>query len=132
MNTSDLLQFEPFCVLNGQKGLHDTERNLVKQLNQRNIEVFVLDDLFKDTEKLKAIKYLKPKTLVLGTTGTYREDLDKTKDLFKSIGYYPENVIFTMGEDYFYEMLNENNIKSYSLLPLQWSDDEIIIEEITD
>lgn len=68
--------YEPFMFLEGQTGLNDCERIVSKILNDRNYRCWVLDDLYENPDRLVAIQYLKPKTIILGTTGLYKNELD--------------------------------------------------------
>lgn len=94
--------FEPFCVLEGQKGLNDTERYFIRSCNEWNYENWVLDDLYENHRKLMAVFFLRPKTIILGTTGIYREKLDALTDLFfsyESDFSWLENIIFTLDSE---------------------------------
>lgn len=131
-----MYKFEPIIILNGQSGLHDTERAFYNKCVKDSVDITIIDNVFEDQEKIKAIKYLKPKTIMVGTTGTYAEELSESKEMFKSMGYIPENVIFTMGEDYFHSIINDirdkTTIKTFRIEPMTFSDDEIVLEEFTD
>lgn len=98
-NTINLALAEPYCILNGQPDLHEAEMDLYRYLVSKNHIVNVLDNLFDEPEKLKSLLLLKPKTLVLGTTGVYADSLRRAIEAFKDLGYIPDNVIFTMGEE---------------------------------
>jgi hypothetical protein len=89
--------FEPFCLLEGQSSLEDCEYYFHKSLNYYRIRSWVLDDLYKKPERVAAIQFLKPKTIVLGTTGVYRDKLDALIDLFFSLKIEGlKNVILTL------------------------------------
>lgn len=94
--------FESFCVLEGQKSLNDTEKYFIKSCNYHNCTNWVLDDLYENPRKLMAVFFLRPKTIVLGTTGIYKEKLDVLIDLFFSqesdFGWL-ENIIFTLDSE---------------------------------
>lgn len=129
--------FEPYCILEGGQGLSNTEEVFVDKCNYMHIKNWVLDNLYEDPEKIKAIKYLKPKTIILGTTGTYADKLNKIKEIFAKLNYFPNHVMFTMGEDYFYELMNLARIKNpiikfYRIYPSAGKKYPILIKEIDD
>lgn len=130
----DLYSYEPIMIINGQEGLHDTEEIFYKKCVSKRVDIWVLDNVFKDGHKLGAIPFLKPKTILLGTTGTYKQDLDDAKELFVKLGFIPDNVFFTMGEDYFYRIIEElrkvKPITTYTLMPMNFSNDNIVLIEL--
>ena len=93
-------EFSPFLILEGGRSLHDGERYLVKSLNYWNADNWVIDNLYEDPSRLAAMQFLKPKTIILGTTGVYREKLEILIDLFFSLKLdYIENVILTISAE---------------------------------
>jgi hypothetical protein len=114
--------FQPFCVLEGGSGLNDCERYLVKSLNHYNVDNWVIDDLYDKPRRLGAVQFLTPKTLVMGTTGVYRDKLNQLIDLFFSLEITGlENIILTLdSEDVFWFEMGEikkriPNIKFWGL-----------------
>lgn len=112
----DLSEFGTIAFLNGQSGLHESENAFYKYIVGRHDYPIVLDDLFNDPKKIKAIKYLNPQTIVIGTTGTYRAKIDLVVNEFKKLKWLPKKAIFTMGEEYFYDFLDAGVI-GYKLYP---------------
>lgn len=94
-------QFSPFCILEGGEGLADCERYLVRSLNEYNSRNWVLDGLYKDPSRLASIQFLKPKTIIFGTTGVYAEKLNILIDLFFALDFSSlENVIMLRDTEY--------------------------------
>lgn len=102
--------------LNGQQYLHDTEEALYRYLIKKGHYSLVIDDLFNYPKRLQSLKYLNIDTIIVGTTGTYRDKIDKVFSAFKKLKWMPKNVIFTMGEEYFDELLN-SDVRCYKLYP---------------
>ena len=127
--------FEPYCVLEGGSGFIDMEQDIIDRCNHKHITCWAIDDLYDNPERIKAIKYLKPKTIILGTTGTYVDKLSKIIEFFSKLNYFPDNVIFTMGEDYFYGLMKKAKIKNpkikfYKMYPSFGENIQILIREI--
>lgn len=95
----DWTEAEPIVVLEGGIGLNDTERDIVDHLFKYRLYPVVLENLYEEPEKIIALKYIKPKTIMLSTTGTYRDELDHCIEMFKIADHLPDNVIIGIGED---------------------------------
>lgn len=123
--------FGKIAILDGQPGLPETENNLYKWLVKRNHEVLVITDLFSHPERIKALKLFDIDTIVLGTTGIYRDKINKAVVVFSKLKWLPKNAIFTMGEDYFHEFL-EAGVKGYKIYPMSslYQSDEVFITEL--
>jgi hypothetical protein len=102
-----LYDFAPFCVLEGGRGLHDTENYLIKSFNFHGARNWVLDELYEKPRRLVSLQFLRPKTLIVGTTGVYKDKINMLIDLFFELDVVGlENIILTMrSEDVFYEQL---------------------------
>lgn len=89
----------PIAFLEGGLGLLDEATYLVKYLVNRMIYPFVFEELYDHPEMLVSFKWIKPKTIVLGTTGVYRDKIDHCVEMFRIAEHIPDNVIFLFGED---------------------------------
>ncbi len=88
---------EPIAFLEGGKGLNDTEDFIYKKCLRRNIEVWKIDDLYENPRRLVALQFLEPKTIILGTTGVYRDKLDDLIELFFTLKLKGlENIVICM------------------------------------
>lgn len=98
---------EPIAFLEGGKGLNDDEEFIHKTCFHNRIDTWVLDDLYSKPERIAALKFLKPKTLILGTTGVYKDELNRLIDLFFGMEITCiENIILTLdSEDVLYKHL---------------------------
>lgn len=105
-----------FCFINGQRFLHETEEAFYKWLVSNGFTPLVLDDLFEHPEKITAIKLFNPSTIVLGTTGTYKEKIDKVLLAFEQLNWLPKNAIFTMGSEYF-SKFSDLGVNGYKIYP---------------
>lgn len=135
---SEILNYknESFCVLEGYAGFADTERRFIQECHSRNMKVLELDEIYDKPEQLMALKYLKPNTIVLGTTGTYREEVDNAVKWFQISPYFPRNIIFTHGENQyvFRELLKEalqKEVRVFQMAPCLFLDDEMEFYELT-
>ena len=116
------------AIINGQQGLHTTEHMLFKALVRGNHQPIVIDELFAFPERIKVLKLMNIETVVLGTTGTYRDKLDKAIAAFEKMDWLPKNAIFTMGENNFWKW--DDKVTFFKIMPMQFSDDEIMIQKI--
>lgn len=89
----------PVAFLEGGLGLPDEAEYLVKYLVNRRLYPFVFEELYENPEMLVSFKWIKPKTIVLGTTGVYRDEIDHCVEMFRIAEHIPDNVIFLFGED---------------------------------
>jgi|GEM_PF-4177537 len=114
------------AFLNGQKGLHETEAKFFKYLAKNNYNnLLIVDDLFKYPKRVQVLKLMKVDTIIVGTTGTYRDKFDKTMAEFKKLKYLPKTALVTMGENLFWEY--KNHVQILALMPLMFSSDEPVI-----
>lgn len=98
---ADLIHFAPIALLNGQLGLDDDIRDLANLCAEHNIEYYKIDNLFEDLTQLTLLSEKQVKTVVLGTTGFFRDELNNAINYFKTLSYLPIHVFFTFGSDYF-------------------------------
>ncbi len=90
----------PFMILEGGRGLDGLEEEIHHLLIKAGNDVWVLDDLYEKGERLASIGFLKPKTIILGTTGLYKEKLGRLIDLFFDLELDSiENVILTLNSE---------------------------------
>lgn len=88
--------------LNGEPGFHDEHHEkFSKVLLSQNIEVLLLDDLFRAPEKI--IGCIGHDTVVVGSTGLHADLLYKVFVAFLSLKeqWEPQRVIFAPNEDAF-------------------------------
>lgn len=112
----DTYEMGEFCFINGQLGLHETEEALYQYLVDKRCYPLVIDDLFNYPKRIAAIKYFNPKTVILGTTGTYKGKMDAVFTEFNKLKWLPKNAIFTMGEQYFWDII-KLGVTGYKLYP---------------
>lgn len=113
----EISELGTICIINGQRWLHDTEQAVYEFLvNDRNTYPMVLDNLFEQPEKIKAIKYYNPDTIMLGTTGVYRDKINLVLNEFTKLEWLPKNALFTMGEEYFGEFA-KSGVIGYKMYP---------------
>lgn len=114
------------AFLNGQVGLHETEAALFKALAKSNYNnLLTIDNLFMHPERVAVLKIMNVDTVILGSTGTYVEPFNKIMSEFKKLNYLPITALFTMGEEAFWQYKEKVNI--YTLMPMHFSDSEIVI-----
>ena len=89
----------PVVFLEGGLGLLEEAEHLVQMLVNHHIYPFVFEELYDNPELLVTLKWIKPKTIVLGTTGVYRDKIDHCVSCFRIAEHIPDNVIFLLGED---------------------------------
>ena len=88
---------EPFMFLEGGSGLNEKEEEVYKRLVKNNIEAWSLENLYKKPERLASIQFLKPKTLIFGTTAVYQDKLDILIELANSLDLSSiERIILTL------------------------------------
>ena len=111
-NLVSILDFkkQPFVFLEGFTGLNIHEEYISLGLFNRGYDVYVLDNLYEKTRKLASIQFLEVKTIILGTTGVYRDKLNILLDLFFSLELENlENIILTLSSTE-YVLWNEMKI----------------------
>lgn len=114
------------AFLNGQSGLHETEAMFFKYLASRNYNnMLIVDNLFTYPKRIKVLKLMGVDTIVVGTTGAYRDKFDRVFDEFKKLKYLPKTALVTMGEGAFWEY--KDKVEILTLMPLSFSDDEPVI-----
>lgn len=88
---------QPFAFLEGGLGLNDQEKYLSKGLFDRGFEIYVLEELYDKPKKLASLKFLDVKTIIMGTTGVFKDKLEILVDLFFSLELKTlENIVFTL------------------------------------
>lgn len=91
---------EPFCLLEGGTGLNELEGHVYHRLVDKNFEVWSLENLYEKPERLASLQFLKPKTLIFGTTAVYQDKLNLLVDLAQSLDLNSvEKVILTLDTD---------------------------------
>lgn len=96
---TSILDFDkqPFAILEGGLGLNDTEDRLAHGLFTRGFELYVLEELYEKPRKLAALQFLDVKTIILGTTGVYKDKLGMLVEFFMSLDLgHLENVVLTL------------------------------------
>ena len=133
----DLFEFEPYCFLEGGTGLNDCEQKVSDTLYRKHITSWILDDLYDKPERLIALKFLKPKTIFLGTTGVYQDKVNNLKEVFKIAEHIPDNIVFTIGdtETNFWELIDmakatNPKVRFFDLYPMYTKDDDIQLIEL--
>ena len=105
----------PFAFLEGGQGLNELEEDFMKYLFDKRVNVYKLDRLYDQPRKIGALQFLDCKTLVLGTTGVYKEELNKLKEIFFKIEFKGiENIILTLGCE---DVLWRDMLKFHELYP---------------
>ncbi len=108
---------EPIAFLEGSKGLDNMEKFIYRKCQYRDIDCWLLDELYVKPDRVYALKYLNPKTLVIGTTGVYKEKLDKLIEIFFSLEITSvENIILVSNSEevlhpHFEKLPNVNFLK---------------------
>ncbi len=108
---------EPIAFLEGGKGLDNMEKFIFRKCQFKDIDYWLLDELYEKPERVYALKYLKPKTLVIGTTGVYKEKLDNLIEIFFSLEITSvENIILVSDSEevlhpHFKKLPNVNFLK---------------------
>lgn len=128
----DLFEFEPYCFLEGGTGLNDCEDKASRIIFSKKLDMWIIDDLYSKPDRLLALRYLKPKTIFLGTTGVYKKDLDYLKKIFSVAEYIPDNIVFTIGdtERHFWDLIKvakatNPKVRFFDLYPMYTSEDDI-------
>lgn len=67
--------YAPFCFLEGGTGLNDVEEKLYQKIVDTRAECWSIEDLYDKPERIVALQFLKPKTIIFGTTGVYEKEL---------------------------------------------------------
>lgn len=125
-----LLNIAPIAFLEGGLGLNDNEKKLAEYLSSSwgLSSVHVIDELYDNPRKLAAISFLDIKTIVIGTTGVYRDDLNFLIDFFKTLEIKTiKNVIFAVSaEDVLYKEAIEfkKDFPDCTFFKLTYADDE--------
>lgn len=113
----DLLKFEnqPVMILEGGLGLNENEKYIYKKMVDVGIEVWSIEQLYKFPERLASINFLKPKTVIFGTTAVYRDNLNILFDLVDSLNLESiEKVILTLAtEDEYFVTKKLKDLKGY-------------------
>lgn len=118
MNTFD---FNNIAILNGSKGLADTESAIFKKLTNDGFAPLMIDELHTHPERLMLLKTNNIKTLVTGTLTA--ETLKPLFAALTKLNWLPENALITRGEHLFEEFSDRVNM--FVLLPMHFSSDDI-------
>ena len=128
----NLFEFEPYCFLEGGTGLNHSEEMVSQIIFNNKLNMWIIDDLYSNPERLLALRYLKPKTIFFGTTGTYKKDLVYLKEIFKITEYIPDNIVFTLGdtECHFWDLIDlvksiNPKVRFFELYTMYTLDDDI-------
>ena len=123
---------EPIVMLEGGIGLTDEQDTFMEIMCKNFIYPIVLDDLYKNPSKIISLKFIQPKTIMLGTTGLFKQDIEHCFEMLKIAECVPDNVVFFFGEekmrkyiDYF-KQINEN-LKVFTIFVL---DDSYELREL--
>jgi hypothetical protein len=88
---------QPFMLLEGGQGLNEKERYIYRTLVSKSMDVWSIDNLYGKVARLGAINFLRPKTLIFGTTGAYKKDLELIQDFATALDFSSvEKVILTL------------------------------------
>jgi len=99
MKSEKLLQYdyEPFLFLEGGMGLNEIEDYIYKEMVSGSFECWSLEQLYEYPDRLRAIPFLKPKTIVFGTSGVYEEELSNLIRIIMSLDLSGiEKVVLTL------------------------------------
>jgi len=129
---------EPFMFLEGGMGLNDKEESIYKKMVSGNYECWSLEQLYDMPHRLGSIPYLKPKTLIFGTTGVYVDNLNKLIELANTLDLSSiERIVLTLDTEtemyktlkYFHEKYPK--IKFYKFKHLIKGDrEDVVIKQI--
>jgi hypothetical protein len=67
-NRALFTEYESFLFLEGQTGLPDHVDELYDFLHSQKLEVWVIEDIFKKPERIRAIPFLNPSVIIFQTT----------------------------------------------------------------
>ena len=113
----------PIAFLEGGSGLEECEDFIYRRCIVRDIDCWKLDSLYEYPEKMMAIQYLRPKTIIVGTTGVYKDKIQKIVEHFQSIpSEYIENVIITHDENGLLKYLAKQLVNIRILQPEEFYD----------
>jgi hypothetical protein len=91
---------EPFMFLEGGTGLDEEEDYIYKRLVNNNFDSYKLDDLYNHPKKLASIHFLKPKTIIFGTTGVYEDKINMLVSLLDDLDLSSiEKVVLTIDSE---------------------------------
>lgn len=86
---------QPYFILEGGTGLDSTEEEILHSLKGK--EVYVFDDLYTKPGKLACVNFLKPKTIIFGSTGLFKDKLAIIFDLSNELNFSSvENIVLTL------------------------------------
>jgi len=63
-------------------------------LKEMGFDVFIIDNLYEEPNKLKLIKELNPEYLFIGTTGVRKKEKEVLISIFSELKYIPKKVMF--------------------------------------
>lgn len=128
-------QYNEIVFVEGGQGLNDAEEYLYQHLVGRGYYPIVLENVYDNPRQLISLMYLQPRTIVLGTTGVYRDEIDQCIEYFKIAEFIPDCVLFSFGEDKLRHLIREMLVKKPTMQIynyVAWDSQDIQIEEITD
>lgn len=133
LDTEKCIELGTIAFLDGTD-LPETEHAIFKSFTDRNFtEVWSLENLYEFPERILALKYLKPQTIVTGTTAVMADKLNWLVDAFIEISHIPDNIILTHGGEYFIRLIKDLMKEKPSIRVYDAVDfDGIQLYEVTD
>lgn len=113
--------FNNVAILNGSKGLADTEGAIFKRLTRDGFAPLMIDELHTHPERLMLLKSNNIKTIITGTLTA--ETLSPLLSAFEKLNWFPQNALITRGEHLFDRFADRCNM--FKLLPMNFSNEEI-------
>lgn len=99
MKQPELYDMEPFVILEGSEYLGELEVKALEALQRQRIYPIPVCDLYKNPSAIVALHYLKPKTVILFSTGVYQTNIENCLEVFKAcVEHLPDNIILGMNE----------------------------------
>lgn len=96
---------EPFAFLNGGSGLDREDRMLHCRMINKSMISWELSDLYDKPHRFVSLNFLRPKTIIFGTTGVYTKQINVLLELAEGLNLSSvENVVLTLDtEDVLYK-----------------------------
>jgi len=122
-NIMNSFDFNKVAILNGSKGLSDTEQAIFSRLTNEGFNPIVIDELHNHPERLILLKSNDIKTIITGTLVNHT--LEPLFNAFEKLNWLPVNALITRGEELFQQF--EDRVNMFALMPMNFSSDEIEI-----